>query len=489
MSRPPLDCPLRTTCGSCPRHGVGDEAKSESRSHAEKSEEGAVRRREPPQEGRGDERRGARSASIKTWARSSTITPDFVGHTLAVHNGNKFIPVYLTENMVGHKLGEFAPTRHVPRPRRQARRQARQGAVARTSEQETYEMQARAIAKNVGMSPRKMRMVVDLIRGRGVNEAYSILKFSKKAATEPIEKTLRSAVANAQQKADAQGTFLDVDELVVREAYVNEGPRMKRFRAARHGPRGADHEAVRATSPSSSTGRSKPWDRRPIRAGSGSGSSPRGSRAGTPSATFPQLLAEDETIRKYLHQRLGHASISEVEIERKPQKVIVTVHTARPGVVIGKGGSEVDKLRDELGRLTKQRGRDQRRGGEASRGRCPARRRQHRAPAGAARLVPPRHEARGAERDARRRRGDQDPGRRPPQRRGNRALRRLQGGADPAPHAARGHRLRAVAPRAPRTAPSASRCGSSRARWWRTAAAAPTPATPEEDRRCWPQSE
>ena len=48
---------------------------------------------------------------VKTWARSSTITPEFVGHTLAVHNGNKFIPVYLTENMVGHKLGEFAPTR------------------------------------------------------------------------------------------------------------------------------------------------------------------------------------------------------------------------------------------------------------------------------------------------------------------------------------------------------------------------------------------
>jgi small subunit ribosomal protein S3 len=68
---------------------------------------------------------------------------------------------------------------------------------------------------------------------------------------------------------------------------------------------------------------------------------------------FPALLREDETLRKYLHQRLGHASISEVEIERKPQKVILTIHTARPGVVIGKGGSEVDKLRDELGRLTK----------------------------------------------------------------------------------------------------------------------------------------
>jgi len=48
---------------------------------------------------------------LKTWARASMISPDFVGHTLAVHNGNKFIPVYITENMVGHKLGEFAPTR------------------------------------------------------------------------------------------------------------------------------------------------------------------------------------------------------------------------------------------------------------------------------------------------------------------------------------------------------------------------------------------
>jgi small subunit ribosomal protein S19 len=48
---------------------------------------------------------------IKTWSRRSVISPDFVGHTIAVHNGNKFIPVYITENMVGHKLGEFAPTR------------------------------------------------------------------------------------------------------------------------------------------------------------------------------------------------------------------------------------------------------------------------------------------------------------------------------------------------------------------------------------------
>ena len=49
---------------------------------------------------------------IKTWSRRSTITPEFIGLTLAVHNGKKFIPVYVTENMVGHKLGEFSPTRH-----------------------------------------------------------------------------------------------------------------------------------------------------------------------------------------------------------------------------------------------------------------------------------------------------------------------------------------------------------------------------------------
>jgi small subunit ribosomal protein S19 len=55
---------------------------------------------------------GAKKSVVKTWSRRSTITPDFVGHTFAVHNGNKFIPVYVTEYMVGHKLGEFAPTRN-----------------------------------------------------------------------------------------------------------------------------------------------------------------------------------------------------------------------------------------------------------------------------------------------------------------------------------------------------------------------------------------
>jgi small subunit ribosomal protein S19 len=53
----------------------------------------------------------SQKAVVKTWSRRSTIVPDFIGHTLGVHNGKKFIPVYVTENMVGHKLGEFSPTR------------------------------------------------------------------------------------------------------------------------------------------------------------------------------------------------------------------------------------------------------------------------------------------------------------------------------------------------------------------------------------------
>ncbi len=96
-------------------------------------------------------------------------------------------------------------------------------------------MQAKAIAKYVRMSPRKVRLVVDLIRGRSVNEAYATLQFSKKAAADPVGKTLRSAVANAQYKAQDEGDVLDVDDLFVREAYVDEGPTLKRWRAAAMG--------------------------------------------------------------------------------------------------------------------------------------------------------------------------------------------------------------------------------------------------------------
>jgi large subunit ribosomal protein L22 len=96
-------------------------------------------------------------------------------------------------------------------------------------------MEARAISRFVRQSPRKMRLVVDLIRGKSVGEAYALLQYSKKRAAEPIDKTLRSAVANARNKADEAGSLVDVDDLYVKEAYVNEGPRLKRWRAAAQG--------------------------------------------------------------------------------------------------------------------------------------------------------------------------------------------------------------------------------------------------------------
>ncbi len=92
-------------------------------------------------------------------------------------------------------------------------------------------MEARAIARHIRMSPRKVRLVVDQIRGRSVNEAYAILQFSKKAASEPVGKTLRSAVANAQYRAQDDGEVLDVDELMVSRAFVDEGATLKRWRA------------------------------------------------------------------------------------------------------------------------------------------------------------------------------------------------------------------------------------------------------------------
>ena len=80
-----------------------------------------------------------------------------------------------------------------------------------------------------------MRLVVDLIRGKSVGEAYALLQYSKKRAAEQIDKTLRSAVANARNKADEAGAMVDVDDLYVKEAYINEGPRLKRWRAAAMG--------------------------------------------------------------------------------------------------------------------------------------------------------------------------------------------------------------------------------------------------------------
>lgn len=94
-------------------------------------------------------------------------------------------------------------------------------------------MEARAVAKYVRMSPRKVRLVVDLIRGRDVEEALNILQFIPKAAALPVEKTVRSAVYNAiNVHGDGK---LDVEDLYIKEIYVNEGPTLKRYRPRARG--------------------------------------------------------------------------------------------------------------------------------------------------------------------------------------------------------------------------------------------------------------
>jgi large subunit ribosomal protein L22 len=95
--------------------------------------------------------------------------------------------------------------------------------------------EARAIQRSTRQSPYKMRLVIDQIRGKDVNEALALLTFSKKHAAKQISKTLKSAVANAEQAARSTNAALDVDALYVKRAVINEGPKLKRFMPAAQG--------------------------------------------------------------------------------------------------------------------------------------------------------------------------------------------------------------------------------------------------------------
>jgi large subunit ribosomal protein L22 len=95
--------------------------------------------------------------------------------------------------------------------------------------------EAHAIMRGTRQSPYKMRLVIDQIRGKDVNEALALLTFSKKHAAKQIQKTLKSAVANAEQAARTSNEALDVDALYVKHAVINEGPKLKRFMPAAQG--------------------------------------------------------------------------------------------------------------------------------------------------------------------------------------------------------------------------------------------------------------
>ena len=205
---------------------------------------------------------------LRTWSRRSTIIPEMVGHTIAVHNGKKFIPVYVTENMVGHKLGEFSFTRqfkgHSMRAATEAaarpagvpggpgapvrRHACSSGRLAPKAVKETREhgissgstLHARLAAEGAaGAGPDQ---------GRRVEDARNTLLFTKKRVAATVGKLLQSAIDNANFLSTEKGLDVDLDNLYVKHAVANDGPRMKRIRPAPMGrayPLRAAHRAPR----------------------------------------------------------------------------------------------------------------------------------------------------------------------------------------------------------------------------------------------------
>ncbi len=153
-------------------------------------------------------------------------------------------------------------------------------------------MEAHAIAKNVKGSSQKTKLVVDLIRGRLVNEALAILEYTDKRATHPIARLLRSAIANAEQKAHAENISVDVDELWVKECFVGKGVTKNR-RRVRPAPMGRayrerrhfSHITIRVSSEKREATARKKVERRPVKAAS----SPTPEKPATPEKK-PQAL-------------------------------------------------------------------------------------------------------------------------------------------------------------------------------------------------------
>ncbi len=207
---------------------------------------------------------------------------------------------------------------------------------------------AKAMARTVRVSPRKTRLVLDLIRGKNVADAIAILKFTPNKAARIVEKTLNSAIANAENNFG-----LEKANLVVSETFANEGPTMKRFRPRAKGSASPINKRTTHVTVVVSE-----------KLGGilvGQKVHPIGMRVGIirdwdakwyAEKEYADYLHEDLAIRKFIQKELADASVSTIEIVRAVNKVIVSLHTAKPGMVIGKGGSNVDALRAQLNKLT-----------------------------------------------------------------------------------------------------------------------------------------
>ena len=161
---------------------------------------------------------------VRTWSRTSTVFPDMVGHTIAVHDGRKHVPVFISEQMVGHKLGEFAPTRHFRGHAGDQKTQVKKRAVTDRNSEGNREARPRVGSQGAA----RWRSHPRTHRARGAH----VLKFTTRAAAEDVERVLRSAVANAESNP---ALHWNGDDLVIHAAYVDEGPTIKRFRPRARG--------------------------------------------------------------------------------------------------------------------------------------------------------------------------------------------------------------------------------------------------------------
>ena len=211
--------------------------------------------------------------------------------------------------------------------------------------------EAMAVSRMLKTSPQKLNLVAALIRNKPVGKALADLTFSKKRVSEDVKKTLQSAIANAENNHG-----LDVDELVVAEAWVGKNLVLKRGQPRARGRFGRilkpfSQVTIKVRQVSRGEGLmgqkinpvglrlqvNRTWDSRWFADGD----------------DYGKLLHEDLAIREFIKKHAAQAGISRVVIERPHRKCRVTIHAARPGVIIGKKGADIEVLRKKLAQFTK----------------------------------------------------------------------------------------------------------------------------------------
>ena len=251
-------------------------------------------------------------------------------------------------------------------------------------------IEAYATARYVRTSAQKAGLVLELIRGKDVDRALATLRFTKKSVAADVAKVLRSAIANAQQKEGFSG---DVDRLFVSACFANQGPSQKRVRPA---PMGRAFRVLKRTAhltvqvserpaPVVTAGATASTKSRQARGGRLAGAQPspaaaaRRRRKRLKGATvgqkvhpygfrlgfnktwrsrwysdrdYAKLLHEDLELRSTLKKRFAHAGVSKIETERAANKLKIDIYTSRPGIIIGRKGTEVDKLKQEIQKRT-----------------------------------------------------------------------------------------------------------------------------------------